>query len=247
MGWGNKVFLLVMLVFFGGPLDLAIADEILPDPIELPAQGKDGNQNQFAESKKKNKFLDYFYFDGSLFEGPVFLSRTPQGGKRPFLLQTGLGVTVGGKWKGFIAGLCSDYRFINQFSEVTPSTGNMRGTRWNSFSPMLGYKFKKLIIKGDFQWGALQFVGGSYVLSQQTTTLIDVKYTLSWGARFNAMTNLFFRNYAISSFDLAHLHWGGFVEYARFNEQVLSNVPVNTKLSTPLTMWQVGLSFGYVL
>ncbi len=102
------------------------------------------------------------YMDVNLFSGYTKVSGLTSS---PKLGQFGGGFSLGYFWTDwFFTGISSDYRLINQYSDVDDTIGNYRAKRWNLVSPTLGIKYWILVFKADFQFL------GNYTFLNTTST-----------------------------------------------------------------------------
>jgi hypothetical protein len=170
---------------------------------------------------------DSFYTDAS-----GFLGTTSAGGLQlnstPTLIQMGAGISAGYFVAGPVfLGVCTDFRYVGQYSNVDPSVGNFRATRWNPISPMIGGKIGKLIVKAD-----VQFLG-SYILLNQDSGGAAISYTGPFGARIVGLYPVY-----------AHLMAGLLFESVSFGT-IDSSATGSKSLSSKLTVNQLGLTIAY--
>ena len=92
--------------------------------------------------------------------------------------------TIGfGAFNFFLFGARSSFSIIDQTSEVG-TLGNRRGTRTNPISPVLGFDAKYVRLLFEYQFT------GDYVLSQNTSTSTQLKYTAPDGFGVELIFNL---------------------------------------------------------
>lgn len=176
-----------------------------------------------ARGLSKNFYWDYSYGLGYV------LTDTPSGNSSPTILQHTLGTTIGweyAKW-GFV-GFTMDFRFIGQVSAPVGQAGNRSGTRFNYFSPTLGFVMKRLTVKMDYQFA------GTYTLTEKTYYQEDLCYQNPMGFRVVA---------AIRTGKKVHL--GLFYENLEFGSSKEGGT--TTTLSTKRNLSQAGLMFIYLL
>ena len=170
---------------------------------------------------------DSFYTDAS-----GFLGSTNAGGLQlnsaPTLIQMGIGISAGYFVSGSVfLGVCSDFRYVGQYSDVDPQVGNFRATRWNPISPMVGARIGKVIFKGD-----VQFLG-SYILLNQDSGGAAISYTSPFGVRVVGLYPVY-----------AHLMAGLLFESVSFGT-IDSSQTGSQSLSNKLKVGQLGITIAY--
>lgn len=150
---------------------------------------------------------------------------------RPLLMQYSLGAAFAKniKSRGFI-GVTSDYRWINQYSNVTIA-GNFRGTRWNLISPLFGVYIKRWVLTLD-----LQFLG-DYALTYTTAEKASVTYKSLLGGRVTLLK-------PIGKGD--RLNLAIFFEQVQFKKQSISTSTTETTLSPVMKIINGGLGLHYL-
>lgn len=170
---------------------------------------------------------DWMYGDGNI---SLSYSKATiiQGADAPTLGQAGIGLTGGYRFEEFFGGLTTDFRISGQYSDVKPTVGNARGTRWNIVSPTIGWHRGNLLIKGD-----VQFLG-SYRLRNDGPGGATISYTSPIGGRVVGMYRVFEK-----------IHAGLFYELVSFSKQN-NSLTGETSLENKLKLWQTGLTASYV-
>lgn len=143
---------------------------------------------------------------------------------KPELMQSGIGFTAG-IWafpEFLFAGITTDFRVINQYSSVTAS-GNMKGTRFSSFAPTVGARWKGMLLKLDAQ------LIGRYSMSSTTIGGADAAYRSPLGARLTGLVPVWER-----------VHAGASLEYVTFGK--VNEVVLNERIK----QWNASLAAAYV-
>ncbi len=190
--------------------------------------------------------LNNLHVEATGFAGYTGTSVTNDDYEKPTLAQGGGGITAGWWFNklaldmDLLVGVTSDYRFINQYSDVTANVGNRRGHRWNIASLTLGTKLpilqNKIIVKGDFQYF------GDYVLENTTAQGATLKYKKPMGGRLVGM-------YPIELPIIGTTYFGAHFEYLWFsNLEVTSTAEVanDVELGSSLSVWDAGLNVSYM-
>ncbi|OFZ80300.1 MAG: hypothetical protein A2583_10465 [Bdellovibrionales bacterium RIFOXYD1_FULL_53_11] len=172
------------------------------------------------------------FLSGELSSGYVNVPVSP-GRSTPLAIRFGGGLSLGTMlWNHLIIAAETDFTFVNQYSEVTKSGGNFRGTRWNIVSPVLGYYFWDISIIAGYEFL------GNYNFYSQSTTKNNISLTDLKGGRLGA-------SYRI---------WNGIRAGILFQYLLFSNrndssdtdkTGVNIPLDPKFKMWQVSLATGY--
>lgn len=200
--------------------------EIVKEQVKEPV--KESIKETVAVSEFWNFWKKHAYFD-AWFAGSSSRITAQSSAAVPTLVQFDGGVTagylLGGRWN-FLIGATSDYRRINQRSDV--SAGNASGTRWNKISPTLGYYGHGFAIKADYQ------LSGDYLLKSGAFRNESVTYLLPKGWRFTVLHLLWWR-----------LFGGGFIERVSFRDLKVGDMTI--QLASPLILWQYGLSINIIL
>jgi hypothetical protein len=153
----------------------------------------------------------------------------PDGFSHPSLVQFGFGVTATYNFTGaLLAGIASDFRFINQYSDTTASGGNYRGHRWNIVSPVFGGTWMNTTILADFQFL------GAYDIYVKATNGGDASFTGPLGGRIRATYPVF-----------DSVEAGLLFEYLTFGTRN-NSISGDTSLSSKQKLWQLGLTASYV-
>ncbi len=146
----------------------------------------------------------------------------------PTLGQFGLGITAAYNWTSSIfIGVSSDYRLINQYSDLDVAVGNYRGSRWNMASPTLGFQFGSFVTKIDLQ------ILGNYELANATATGSKIAFKGPIGGRIS-----------ISYPFQGSIYLGAFYETLSF-KTLNDSASGDSALSQKLTLWQSGICVTY--
>jgi hypothetical protein len=168
------------------------------------------------------------YLDVSGFSGYT-VTTVPTGSVKPTLFAGGGGATLGWSLGWLAVGASSDFRSINQTSEIAAEVGNRRGTRWNIVSPTLILRAGNFSLKGDVQ------LLGDYKLSNQA---LD-------GAKLSYRSPSGFRGGLIYAFSPV-VGFGAFYEKVSFGKLSASTTG-ETTLANKLSVWQAGMSAIFTL
>ncbi len=208
--------------------------------------GASGNTSKTTYPSYAGVFgLKNTYLDASLFAGYSKISYSDSY-EAPTLGQGGGSITAGYWLRDYInfdlfVGATTDFRFINQYSDVDPIIGNKRGYRWNTVAPEIGVKYWRLLLKGNFQFL------GSYNILNKTDEDITIKYKSPLGGKLTALYPLAAE---ISPWKfLNNIHLGVHVEYLAFSDLETSYdnvVSGTTELPSAQKIWQAGISATYV-
>jgi hypothetical protein len=149
---------------------------------------------------------------------------------RPFLGIYSGGATLGYRLFGhhLLLGAESHYRVIAQYSDVNTMAGNMKGSRWDLASPVVGIGIGSLLIKIDAQ------LLGDLALSTPAADGSSIAYSGPQGVR----VELLYRTEH-------HFLLGFFYEGVSFRTQKDVTHGMSTDLGdSKLTIWTSGVSFG---
>ncbi len=198
-----------------------------------------------AQSKRAIKILEFLppevYLDGTSAIG--YTSGTvPAGADSPFLLQYTSGFTAAYFVynRAIATGFTTDFRIINQHSDVDTKVGNRRAFRFMFFAPTIIADIKqwvpeiRVLTKFD-----LQFLG-NFSLRNTTTAGASRTFTGPFGIRFTALypvTELSFLKYSFLERVLAGIHF----ETVTYSKESLSTTGEAT-LATKQTFTQFGLT-----
>ena len=174
------------------------------------------------------------YLDSSL-SVAYSQTNTIDSSDEPKLGQYAVGPSAGWRlWKKFSFGLSSDYRFINQYSEVNRTSGNRRGTRWNIVSPTFFLLTFPYIFKLD-----AQFLG-NHKFSNPGVGGQDRQLTSPFGLRLQGLYSFSDKSTSgqLSDF-LKHFQTGLSLEYISFDKQKLGGN--ESDLAQAIRFWSIGV------
>jgi hypothetical protein len=146
------------------------------------------------------------------------------------LLFSGSFGAVGAVWLNddFFVGLSSQVTFTNQYSAVSSTVGNVRGSRWNPISPFMGWKvYSNLVFRTEFEFL------GNYNLTNTTASGQSISYQSPIGVRV-----------IVSSPIYKALSLGAVFEYISFST-VNNSSTGSQSLGVRTAMWCYGLQVGY--
>ncbi len=149
---------------------------------------------------------------------------------KPSLFQHSIGASFGLRLtKNIFAGVTTDFRWINQTSDVKEGIGNRSGSRFNYASLLLGLDVSPIIFKLD-----IQFVG-DYIYKKRTVYGEEVKYTAHNGVRLSALYKIWGR-----------MHGGVWFETMLFSKEEIGEAPAR-ELDPKRELETIGLMISYVL
>ncbi len=147
----------------------------------------------------------------------------------PSLKQFQAGVRLGYAIKDrYILGISADYRSNSQSTGRDSTTGDWSGSRFNPISPMIGIKYHRFVVLGEY------YMLGDYVLASKTATGESVSYQGTSGFRISAHVKTWKTLYLGLQYDSLSL--------AKEKVGSASAVP----LSSPLKMNSIGLGISVV-
>jgi hypothetical protein len=153
----------------------------------------------------------------------------PTGATKPTILTFGGGVHVGMPLGPLTAGITSDFKMYNQYSDPDQVVGNQRGNRWNMVAPYVAMDFGSLTARVN-----VQFLG-SYKLGNKTADGADLSYTKPFGGRADVL-------YGMGP----KIKLGAYFEYLMFGNQN-STTTGDTVLTTKWKLTQFGLLLSFAV
>lgn len=147
----------------------------------------------------------------------------------------------------FWIGGTSAYYMLNQYSDVVTGVGNFQGTRWNYFSPSVGFWLGNWVLGLDLE------ILGRYKFTEPTAFGEEVTlggplsgdYFGPIGGRVHLSFPIF------ESIFAHHIFLGAFYEWDRYTTINYKNPDTSTvrsnTLSTPFNLWQMGLLLSFIL
>ncbi|MBL7716055.1 MAG: hypothetical protein JNL01_11375 [Bdellovibrionales bacterium] len=142
---------------------------------------------------------------------------------------TNIGTTLGIRIKSkFLVGMSVDYRFVTQFSDYDPTVGNRRGGSLTYVSPLLGFEYKMISVKG------ILHILGSYTMQNTTATGQKLSYQKASGFRAEMMIGWKFKFKPVL-----------YYESVKFSNQALDGTPTSTQIPVVLTNYGLGLTYPF--
>jgi hypothetical protein len=213
-----KKFALVLSLTLLTPTIL-LAEEAATEPAATSADGK-----MEAAAKK------FFFAGQGVFE---YTSTTAvAGSSTPTIFTEGVGFLGTYRFTDmWMAGLSTDFTFINQTSDPGTTGTNFSGTRWNILSPVVGAFIAKHLIILD-----LQFLG-NWVLKTSAANTGTAQYTNPLGFRVRYLYPLSF---------IKNLSVGGQFEYLSFSS-INNSISGSSTVSPNQTLTEIGVLLAYTL
>ena len=158
-----------------------------------------------------------------------YSSSTAQSGySSPALAQFGIGAMGAYEYQNkWLAGLSSDYVFMNQYSSIGSTAQNYKGHRWSILAPTVGMKYLDAIVTIDFEFL------GSYVLSATSRYGGNASYKSPMGFKLKGMVPIW--NQVIAGLQFEYL------AFSKYSDSVSGD----TSLSTKQKLWQIAIVAGY--
>jgi len=163
-----------------------------------------------------------------------------EGKAKPALTQIMLGA-IGAisfpRLKGFLLGMRSDYRMLNQHTGTDNTGSNFRGERFNYFAPALGWQLGPVTVLGDFQFL------GDYVLDALMTSGSNGSFEVGYGSPLGARLMIDFPLWPIG--DLVHVAVEG--EYVRFSTFENYSTEQSSELTQKQLLWRAAAGLMFIL